>query len=112
GYGITPSKRHDLSAALHARPLFGQYELPAREILAGFRKQDSDLDRKREFTVEVLMKAIVVAWNVLQEKWGRSRLAGLMALVEEVFVRAGIVFIVLHSLVPSIGKSGEMWIER
>jgi hypothetical protein len=35
GDSITLPKGHDLGAALHARPLFGQDELAACEVLAG-----------------------------------------------------------------------------
>ena len=35
GHGITLPKRYDLSAALHARPLFGEDKLAACEIRAG-----------------------------------------------------------------------------
>jgi hypothetical protein len=36
GHGIALAKRHDLDAALHARPLLGQSEFAAREVPARF----------------------------------------------------------------------------
>src|SRR5262245_39529772 len=61
GYGITLPKRHDLGAALHARPLLGQDELAAGEVLAGLGQEDRDLDRKGEIAVEILVEAVEVA---------------------------------------------------
>ena len=47
GDRITLSKRNDLGAALHARPLFGQDELHSREIRARLREKDRDLTGKK-----------------------------------------------------------------
>ena len=44
-------KGHDLGAALHARPLFGQDELAAGEVFARLREEDRDLDRKCEIAI-------------------------------------------------------------
>src|SRR5262245_65774848 len=60
GHRITLSKRHDLGAALHARPLFGQDELAAGEVHAGLREEDRDLDRECDIAVEILVEAVEV----------------------------------------------------
>src|ERR1700731_1884384 len=44
GDRITLSKRDDLGATLHARPLFGQDKLAAGEISARLREKDRDLN--------------------------------------------------------------------
>ena len=44
GYGIALPKRHDFSTALQARPLLGEHELAASEILARLREEDRNLD--------------------------------------------------------------------
>ena len=66
--GVALPQRDDLGAALHARPLFGDDELPARKVPIRFRKQDRHLQRKREVAVQILMQTIEVARHVLQEK--------------------------------------------
>ena len=79
GHCITLPKRHDLGAALHARPLFGQDELAAGEVLAGLREEDRDLDRECEIAIEVLVEAVEVTRDILQQKRRRARLAGVVA---------------------------------
>jgi hypothetical protein len=83
GHGISLPKRHDLDATLHARPLFVQGELAACEVRAGFREEDCDLDRKREIAVQILVEAIEVARDILQQQRCRTRLAGIVALLQE-----------------------------
>lgn len=39
-------KGHDLGAGLHARPLFREHELAAREVPFGLGQEDGDLKRK------------------------------------------------------------------
>ena len=66
-YGIALAQRDDLGAALHPGPLFGQHELTAREVLFRFGKEDRHLERKCEVAVKILMQAIEVTRNVLEE---------------------------------------------
>ena len=68
GYGIALPKRHDFSTALHARPLLGAHELAASEILARLREEDRNLDWECEIAVEVLVQAIEVTRNILQQQ--------------------------------------------
>src|SRR3569833_4593057 len=82
-HGVALAEPHDLAAALHARPLLGQHELAAGEILARLRQQDGDLDRESEDAVEILMQAYEISGDVLQEQRRRPRLPGLVAAVEE-----------------------------
>ena len=67
GHSITLPQWHDLGTALHARPLFGQDELATCKILARLGEQDRDLDRECEFAVEVLVEAVEVTWDILQQ---------------------------------------------
>ena len=52
GHGIALEQRYDLSAALHARPLFRQDKLAPCEVHAGLREESRDLDRECEIAVE------------------------------------------------------------
>jgi hypothetical protein len=40
---VAAPERHHLRARLHARALFGEHELAAREVLAGRRQQEGHL---------------------------------------------------------------------
>ena len=80
---ITLVKWHDLDTTLHARPLFGQNELAAREIDEGLREEDCDLDRKCESAVEILVEAVEVSRNILEEKRRGSRLTDVVASLDE-----------------------------
>jgi hypothetical protein len=66
-HGVALAQRNDLGAALHPRPLFGQHELTAREVLFRLGKENRHLERKFEVAVKILMQAIEVARNVLEE---------------------------------------------
>ena len=82
-HGIALRKRHDFGATLPARPLFGQDELASAEIPARLRQQDRDLDREGELAVEILVQAIEVAGNVLQQERCGTGLAGFVASLQE-----------------------------
>src|ERR1700746_1909737 len=56
GHSIALPERHDLGAALHARPLFGQDELATCEVHGGLREEDRHLDRECEIAVEILVE--------------------------------------------------------
>jgi hypothetical protein len=66
GDGVALLEGHDLRAALHTRPLLGQHELAAREVLSRLREQNDDLDRERELAVEILVKAVEVTFDILE----------------------------------------------
>ena len=55
----------------------------------GFRQQDRHLQRKCEFAIEILMQAVEVARNVLQQQRRRTRLALVVALPQEIRVFSG-----------------------
>ena len=90
GHSITLPKWHDLSTALHARPLFGQNELATCEVLARLREQDRNLDRECEFAIEVLVEAVEVTRDILQQQRRWARLTGVVASLEERCVVVGI----------------------
>ena len=73
---------HHFGAGLHPRTLLGQYELASGEILAGYGKKESDLNRENIFAVNVLVQRIPVALIVTQQQRRRSRLSGPMAPIE------------------------------
>ena len=86
---IASLKRHDLGAALHARPLFGQDELATGEILPGLRQEDRDLDRKGDIAVKVLVEAIEITRDISEQKRRGTRLASVVASLEKRRVVAG-----------------------
>jgi hypothetical protein len=74
---------YDRGARLHARALFGQDELAAVEVLAGFGQQHRDLQREDVLAIEILMQAVEVARPVPQQQRRRAGLAGAVAALEE-----------------------------
>src|SRR5258705_10239022 len=62
-------------------------------------------------TIEVLVKAVVIVGTVLEQKWCRSDLAGLVAPFDEVCMRLWIANIDTHRPVPSIGDRNKMRID-
>jgi hypothetical protein len=66
GDSIALLERHDLGAALHAWPLFGQDELAACEVLVRLGEDDRDLDRECQICVEVLVEAVEIARHIPQ----------------------------------------------
>src|SRR4051794_35415849 len=61
------AQRNDLRPRLHARPLLGEHEFTAGEILAGLRQEDRDLQWEDMLTVEILMQAVVVIRPILKQ---------------------------------------------
>ena len=57
--------------------------------------------------VEILVEEVVVAFAVLEEQGRRSKLACLMALLNEVGVLLGIAHIDAHHQVPVVGDGRE-----
>src|ERR1700760_166464 len=76
-------ERDYLRPRLHARPLFGEDELAAREIRAGFREQERDLEREDVLAVDVLMQAVVIIGTISKEERRRLGLPCFVAAVEE-----------------------------
>src|SRR5262249_45890509 len=112
GHGITLPKWYDFGTALHARPLFGQDELATGEVLARLREENRDLDRECEIAIEILVEAVEVARDILQQKWCWARLSGVVASLEERCVVVGIALIDAHPAVPHVGHACEARIER
>jgi hypothetical protein len=110
--GVALPQRDDFGAALHARPLFGDDELPARKIPIRFRKQDRHLQRKREVAVQILMQTIEVARHVLQEKRCRPGLTRRVALPQKFHVTLRVTTLDVHLFVPGIGHYRQTRIER
>ena len=90
GDGVALAERHDLGAALHARALLRQHELAAGEVRAGLRQEESDLERKGEVAIEVLVQAVEIARPVPKEQRRRPGLAGIVALPQKIRMRTGV----------------------
>jgi hypothetical protein len=92
-HAVAPSKRHHFGARLHPRPLLGQPELAAREVLLRLRQQNRHLERKDMFAIEVLVQRVEVPLAVLQKKRRRPRLARPVASRDEGRVRVRVAHI-------------------
>jgi hypothetical protein len=72
GDSVTLPKWHNLSTALHARPLFCQDELATCEVLAGPGEENRDLERECEIAIQILMETVEITRNILQQRcWAR-----------------------------------------
>jgi len=98
--GITLPQLHHLHAALHAWSLFCQNEFATSEILSRFGEKNGNLERKGKIAVEVLVQAVEVARDILQQQRRRSRLAASVALLQEISVLCRISSIDIHANVP------------
>jgi hypothetical protein len=96
-------ERDHLGPRLHAGPLLGEDEFAAREIHAGPREQERDLEREDVFAVEVLMQAVVIAGAVPEQERGRLGLSRLMTSVEEGSVLLRVADLDPHRLIPAVG---------
>jgi hypothetical protein len=103
GHRIALPKRDDLSAALHARPLFGQHKLAACEVGAGLGEQNRDLNREREIAIEILVEAVEVPRDVLQQERRWTRLTSGVASFKKRRVVIGITLVNSHPAVPCVG---------
>ena len=112
GHCIALPKWHDLGAALHTWPLFGQDELATGEVRAGLREKDRDLDREYQIAVEVLVKAVEITLDILQQQRRCARLACVVASFEERGMVAGIAVGGSQKAVPLVGHTGKVRIER
>jgi hypothetical protein len=111
-HGIALPQRYEFGPALHPRLLFREDKFTASEILARFEEEDRDLEREREIAVKVLMQAVEVARYILKQQRRRTRLARIVALLQERRVAVRVAAFDAHSCVPVIGNSREMRIKR
>src|ERR1700736_6819427 len=112
GNGIALAQRNDLGTTLHPWALLGQDELAAGEILPRLGEKDRHLDRECEVAVEILMKAVEVAGDVLQQQGRRARLALIVTLLEEGGVFGRVALVEAHTAVPVVGDAGKARIKR
>ena len=111
-YGIALAQRHHFRSRLHPRTLFGQHELSSGKIPPGLRKEESHLDREDVLSIEILMKAVVVADAVLKQECSWPCLSSIMATLNEVGVFTRISDLDPHRLVPLIGDGSQFAIKR
>src|ERR1700733_13198397 len=103
GHAIALAQRHDFRTTLHARPLFGQHELATREVLAWLGEKYGYLNRECEVTIEVLVQAVEVAGNILQQQRRWTRLTGIVTSLKKRCVVVGIALGKSHPAIPLIG---------
>ena len=58
---ITLAKRDYLRSGLHSGPLFGEHKLASCEVSLGLGQENCNLDWKDMFSVDVLVKTVVVS---------------------------------------------------
>jgi hypothetical protein len=87
GHRVAPPQGHHGGARLHARPLLGEDELAAGEVLVRLRQQDRDLQGEDVLAIEVLMQAVEIAGTVLQQERCRVRLARIVTTLQKRPVR-------------------------
>jgi hypothetical protein len=105
-------ERHDFGPGLHARSLLRQHELAAAEILARPRQQDRDLERKRQFPIQVLVEAVVVTRAILQQERRRTPLSRRMASLDERGVVGRVARREAHAGIPAVGHTHQPRIKR
>ena len=88
-HGVSLAQAHHFRPRLHAGPLLGHDELATREIQAGLRKKDGNLQGKDVLAVEVLMQAIVVSLSVTEQERRRTYLPCRMAAPDEIRMDGG-----------------------
>src|SRR5580698_561146 len=111
-YSISLSQRHNFRPRLHTRALFGEHEFSTREISVGLRQQDGHLYGENVFTIQVLVKAVVIAFAVLEEQRRRPKLSCVMASLNEVSVSFGIAHVDVHRRIPAVRHRRETRIQR
>lgn len=111
-YSIALLERYNLYARLHTWTLFGQHKLAAGKIVVRRGEQDGDLNRENMLSVEILMKAVVIAFAVLEEQRRRPMLSCVMAALNEFSVSFGIAHVDVHCRIPAVGYRREMRIQR
>src|SRR5438552_19087963 len=75
GDRIALAERHYFRPRLHARALFGQYELADGEIGPRFRQEDCVLQPYYILAVELLIETIVIIGAILEQHRGGPGLA-------------------------------------
>src|ERR1041385_7080372 len=109
---VALQQRHDDRTRLHARPLFGQYKLTAREISIRFRQQYRYLQREHVRTVKILVQAVVIARTVFEQQWRGFILPGRATATDVIGVLRRIANVDTHRLVPTIRDRHEARIDR
>ena len=103
---------YDLGSGLHARPLLGENERAAGEILHRIRQQERNLQREYERAINVLMEAVVIAFAILEQKRRRLGLSRAMTSPEKFCMAVRKIGLDAKRLAPSIGDPGQWRVER
>src|SRR3954447_19729659 len=67
-HSISLLERYYLGPRLHSGPLLSHHELPAVEVVAWPGEQNGHLQRKNVLAVDVLVQAVVIPSDVLQQE--------------------------------------------
>lgn len=71
---------------MHAGALFCQDKLPSCEVASRFAEEKGDLEWEDEFSIEILVEAVVIVLLILEKQWSWPSLTGLVAEIEEFVV--------------------------
>src|SRR5215469_8503785 len=74
---------HDFGFGLRSRLLFHQQKLPALPVAASLPEQEDHLQRESDFTVNILMQAVVPTCFVVQQQWRGFGLSGFVTNSQE-----------------------------
>src|SRR5262245_13252935 len=99
---VSLAKRNNDWPRLHTRPLLGHHEFTASKVLIGTGQQNGELEGENVFTIEILMKTVVVVGPILEQQWRRLDLPGLVTPLKKLFELLRIANIHSHSAVPAI----------
>jgi len=97
---------------LHPRTLFREHKFAAGEVPFRFGEKEGHLDGKDVLSIKILVKAVVIAFAILQKQGSGTKLACIMASLHEIKVFAGITNIYAHGEIPLVGDWREPAIER
>ena len=103
-------KRFD--AGLLARALLAKDKLAAVKIFAALTQKNRKLKRENEFAIEILMQTVEIACTIFQKQGRRPRLAGVMALLEEIRKPLRVMNIGAKPFGPLIRERGQLGIDR
>jgi hypothetical protein len=111
-YSIPLAQGYYLRSRLHPRTLFREHKLAAGEIPFRFGEKEGHLDGKGMLSIKILVKAVVIAFSILQKQGSGTKLACIMASLHEINVLFGITNIYAHGEIPLVGDWSKPAIKR
>src|SRR5215467_2632036 len=104
-------RRDHLCERLRTRPLLHQHEFSTFKVVTGLVQQENSLHGKINFSVEVLMQAVVTATLIAKQKRRWPFLTSRMAHLDKLAVAGRISNVQMQLLRPFIRDLGQMGIQ-